>query len=471
MRLSDIISLAGDCVLLGIGAVILCTVLYVAIYEIWYRKIRGGTKVIPKRKLLWGAVFVCYLVVVLGATMLSRGDGMVTDRIQPPFYSYKLAWNHFAMREWRNIILNILMFVPFGFLLPAGMKKCRKFWVTYLAGLTFTIIIEGTQLVTQRGIFEIDDIIDNFWGAMIGYGIYEIVQFLVLVFRRKAKSVCRALAFQVPLFAAIVTFAAIFICYERQELGNIVSAYIYPYDKNLLEVTTTGTYASEETRQEVYQIPVYSKQETRQFAEKFFAQTGTQVDDTRTDLYDDTAVYYGKDGNTLWIDYAGGKYSYTNFGVLWSDSDEEKATIDDAEEKEIRIALAEYGVEVPETAQFQNEGDGNYTLEVHQEIVDGQMYDGTLSCTYYEGGEIGNINDNILVCQPYKEFPVWSEQEAYERICDGKFQYYGNEALSIQLKSVRIEYETDSKGFYQPVYCFEALVNNSSAELEIPALK
>lgn len=471
MRMADIISLAGDCILLGIGVVILCTVLYVAIYEIWYRRIRGGTKVIPKSKMLWGAVFVCYLVVVLGATMLSRDSGMETDSIHPPFYSYKLAWNQFSAREWRNIILNILMFVPFGFLLPVGIKKCRRFWVTYLAGLTFTIIIEITQLVSRRGIFEIDDIIDNFWGAMIGYGIYKVLQFLILFFRKKEKSVRRTLVFQIPLIAAIVTFSSIVICYEHQELGNIVSAYIYPYDKNLLEVTTTETYASEETQQEVYQIPVYSKQETRQFAEKFFEQTGTQVDDTATDFYDDTAVYYGKDGNTLWIDYAGGKYSYTNFDVLWSESGEEKETIDDAKEDEIRKALAQYGVEVPEAAQFENEDDGNYTLEVHQEIVGEQMYDGAVSCTYYEGGEIGNINDNILACQPYKKFPAWSEQEAYERICAGKFQYYGNEALSIQLKGARIEYMIDSKGFYQPVYCFEAVVNDFSTEIEIPALK
>lgn len=72
-----------------------------------------------------------------------------------------MAINHFQLREWRNIILNIIMGVPLGILLPCLFEKMRYWWPTYLSGLLFTILIETTQLITHRGIFEMDDILNN----------------------------------------------------------------------------------------------------------------------------------------------------------------------------------------------------------------------------------------------------------------------------------------------------------------------
>ena len=40
-----------------------------------------------------------------------------------------------VLKDRRNIVLNILLFVPFGFLLPLGIRFFRRFWVTYLTGL------------------------------------------------------------------------------------------------------------------------------------------------------------------------------------------------------------------------------------------------------------------------------------------------------------------------------------------------
>ena len=68
----------------------------------------------------------------------------------------------FSKAAWRNIILNICMFIPLGFLLPF-LDKFKIWWKNYLVGLATTLIIELLQLVTHRGIFEIDDIINNFW--------------------------------------------------------------------------------------------------------------------------------------------------------------------------------------------------------------------------------------------------------------------------------------------------------------------
>ncbi len=220
MRVSDIMSLAKEYLLLGMAAAIFAAVLFLLGYFIVYRKLCGGTrKIKPGRLFLYG-VFICYLMVVFGATMLSRGAYWESRMQWRLFYSYREAWNHFSAREWRNIILNILLFVPFGFLLPFLFSKFRVFWKTYLAGLGLTVLIEVGQLVLKRGIFETDDIFNNFLGAMIGYGLYRIFYYIVSAVKRKKEGKDRfmpVLLYQIPLGAAVGMFATIFTVYANQE--------------------------------------------------------------------------------------------------------------------------------------------------------------------------------------------------------------------------------------------------------------
>lgn len=75
-----------------------------------------------------------------------------------------------------------------------------------------TIFIEVLQLISKRGIFEIDDIINNTLGCMIGYGIVMI--FLLFSKRNKGslKSKVLTLAcYQIPVIITIISFSTIFI--------------------------------------------------------------------------------------------------------------------------------------------------------------------------------------------------------------------------------------------------------------------
>ena len=119
MRIMDLFSIAKEYLLVGIIAVAVFAIV-IAIGYFWvYKKILHGKKTIKKNNAIWLIIFGIYLVVVLLATMLDRSYFIdYGKRIIPLFYSYKSAWNTFSAIEWRNIILNICMFVPFGFLLP-----------------------------------------------------------------------------------------------------------------------------------------------------------------------------------------------------------------------------------------------------------------------------------------------------------------------------------------------------------------
>ena len=71
-------------------------------------------------------------------------------------------------------ILNMVLFLPFGFFSVMVFKKIRTKWIYgVLIGFLFTSMIESIQLFTGR-FFQIDDILMNTLGTYIGYvlGIY-----------------------------------------------------------------------------------------------------------------------------------------------------------------------------------------------------------------------------------------------------------------------------------------------------------
>lgn len=170
-----------------------------------------GTKKLKASKILLWSIFLIYTVIVLGATFIHRTPVMYENINLHIFSSYIKVWNRFSLLELRNIIFNILMFLPLGFVLPLLFKKCEKFYITYFLGLCMTISIEVLQLISKRGIFEIDDIINNTLGCMIGYGVVMI--FLLFSKRNKKSLVNKVLimlCYQIPVIITIISFSAIF---------------------------------------------------------------------------------------------------------------------------------------------------------------------------------------------------------------------------------------------------------------------
>ena len=72
----------------------------------------------------------------------------------------------------KNTILNIILFIPMGFLLPAVWKEYRSIKKTILMGLALSIIIELLQIFTFR-LTDIDDLITNTSGTFLGYYCWE----------------------------------------------------------------------------------------------------------------------------------------------------------------------------------------------------------------------------------------------------------------------------------------------------------
>ena len=80
-------------------------------------------------------------------------------------YSYKL-------NSFENLVGNVVVFIPFGFLLPYVVKWGRNFLVMLLNALLFVTGIEVFQLFSAFGAFDVDDILLNTVGAILGYLAY-----------------------------------------------------------------------------------------------------------------------------------------------------------------------------------------------------------------------------------------------------------------------------------------------------------
>ncbi len=80
-----------------------------------------------------------------------------------------------SAKFYRNVIGNMIMFMPYGFFISYFLKL-KKPYLVFLLSLIVSITIETTQLVIGR-VFDVDDILLNVFGALLGYFIYKVMDY------------------------------------------------------------------------------------------------------------------------------------------------------------------------------------------------------------------------------------------------------------------------------------------------------
>lgn len=136
-------------------------------------------------QLVASLVFSVYVVFVLYYTVLGRySQEEYTFQIYI-YKSYKYLIEDFGTHSLRQVILNIIMLIPFGFLMPIVIKDKRKYLITLLSAFALILFIESMQLIMQCGTFEVDDIFNNLLGTVIGMLIYALVHSVYIRARSK----------------------------------------------------------------------------------------------------------------------------------------------------------------------------------------------------------------------------------------------------------------------------------------------
>lgn len=78
-----------------------------------------------------------------------------------------------------NVVGNILLFVPLGFFIPLLFKKKNKIINIALYGFYASLAIELIQLLTAINFTDIDDIIFNTLGAVLGFFTYNVFYYVI----------------------------------------------------------------------------------------------------------------------------------------------------------------------------------------------------------------------------------------------------------------------------------------------------
>jgi len=85
-------------------------------------------------------------------------------------YRHMLSMEAFLL----NMVGNVVAFIPFGFAIPYLSSKQRKFLNVMFLSFEFSLVIEVIQLVFKVGSFDVDDLLLNTIGGIIGYIIFKI---------------------------------------------------------------------------------------------------------------------------------------------------------------------------------------------------------------------------------------------------------------------------------------------------------
>lgn len=115
-----------------------------------------------------------YIVVLLYFTVIGRYSHEEYEYQINFFTSYRWFFQYNGEQVLRQLLINFVMLMPVGFLLPVVINAKHKYLITMALSLLLTVFIETMQLITKCGSFEVDDIINNFIGAVLGMLIYAL---------------------------------------------------------------------------------------------------------------------------------------------------------------------------------------------------------------------------------------------------------------------------------------------------------
>jgi len=88
-----------------------------------------------------------------------------------------LFWSYLSQNHAQQIFLNVALFIPLGFLLANIFiaHPNRHLWIIF-SGFAVSIVVEAAQFFTYRGMLDIDDLVSNVLGTVVGMLIWQIVR-------------------------------------------------------------------------------------------------------------------------------------------------------------------------------------------------------------------------------------------------------------------------------------------------------
>lgn len=81
----------------------------------------------------------------------------------------------------KNLLGNFVLFLPMGIFLPILFKRLSIFKKYIITIILVLLLIEIIQVITRLGSFDIDDLLLNLLGAILGFSIYKLLVQLKII--------------------------------------------------------------------------------------------------------------------------------------------------------------------------------------------------------------------------------------------------------------------------------------------------
>ena len=416
---------------------------------------RRRGKPLTAGRTLWLFLAAAYLFALMGLLVFRTGaPGNVRSLNLELFFCYREAVRGFSSLDMINILMNILIFLPFGFLAALPFGESRRRWLVIPLGFALSLAAETLQYFMCSGIADVDDLFNNTLGVICGFAL--------------ARFCLAARAGRVRMSAAALLLTL--LCLSPPFITLALSA-ASPYGASEFDRTDGVSLAGREIRfsdeaegflsglaltpPDVYAAKGGSLEDAYAEADEFFGRFGLERSAGDETLYDDDAWLYstGRD-YFLRYEYTGPVLLYRRMGTSGVD------TGDRFSEDDIRAGAAAWSVEIPEEAVMGRGEDGSFIFELEPggnrggSVVVRCNAEGVceISCRLYDLRRIAAAEPpaaaECVSALEHGEYSCWDEIPAGD----------------IVIGSASVEYTLDSKGCYRPVL----FLSCGAAELHIP---
>lgn len=151
--------------------------------------------------------FICYMILLIYFLFFSEEYGR-TEAYTDYQYNLELFRELRRYLSYRgqignvyfliNVVGNVVAFMPFGFLVPVMYREqrhelthrghyFRSFLFVAFLGLLLSLAVETVQLVTKVGCFDVDDLMLNTTGVILGYLVYYISKKLIGAWEQRGR--------------------------------------------------------------------------------------------------------------------------------------------------------------------------------------------------------------------------------------------------------------------------------------------
>ena len=388
--------------------VVVAAVLYAIIYCLARKRRENPTR---------GKMFCEYLLTAWAAMFLyigqikSFGNGMGQLYNIKPFQPFLTAFRYGLTNSgmvWQ-VLLNIIMFVPFGFLLAAVWKKCRTWPKILLISFLTTTTSELLQLISRQGT-DIDDVIANTVGGLCGFAIYLICSKLMGVVKRAETPpphFNRKLITGVTILClTAIPFIAVSFADGRSQYGHLYYGHQQPTN-----VIVPASISGEATTGKVYQaVPL---QDVTTLQTLLLDASGFQGEFKQDD---NGFLLLNSSGEQIFID-TWGRWNVRKYSGSAPVSDPSHVP-----DEKTAVALAwEYLQPFGITA-----GTVSYDTDISEEYEDNNrhlrfasnetnadfMINGNISVTIGDDGKLITVSDNRIKCMYVADVPCISPRDA-----------------------------------------------------------